>query len=494
MSGSPPTEPDRDPEASTADRRSPAQIHDESVAALVESPDDPVRLAALADSIRRMGAGATARPILQRAIELHQPSTARWTSLRIQLARLCHHEGLIEESLELLDGLDRVASGKAKLQLLQVRTKNLVRARRFDEARLAVREVVSLGGTSFVAQSLMAEIEIGERDDERAAKRLEGLVARESLDRKNRATLAFHLGRLRDRAGDHDGAFEAATLANELLESPFDLDRFEAETEAILAWSTRERIASLPRGTDESERSLLIVGMPRSGTSLLEQIIAAHPEGGGAGERGEFRMFRSLLEHRTGRPYPDCLADATPSMLDEFATTYRAMEDANVPGSGRITNKALELDPLLPLVSRVVPGSKAIILSRNPLDNLLSIYMHEINPAFLPWSCSLEGLVAARRRFDRLRERWLEVLEIDLLPLDYEDLVDAPEARIQEVLEFAGLGFDRSSVDFHESDRTVMTPSWNQVNRPINRAAVDRWRNYERHLGPVLEAFPEASG
>ena len=106
MSGSPPTEPDRDPEASTADRRSPAQIHDESVAALVESPDDPVRLAALADSIRRMGAGATARPVLQRAIELHQPSTARWTSLRIQLARLCHHEGLIEESLELLDGLD----------------------------------------------------------------------------------------------------------------------------------------------------------------------------------------------------------------------------------------------------------------------------------------------------------------------------------------------------------------------------------------------------
>ncbi|MEC8321094.1 MAG: hypothetical protein VX012_06770 [Planctomycetota bacterium] len=161
MSGSPPTEPDRDPDASTADRRSPAQIHDESVAALVESPDDPVLLAALADSIRRMGAGATARPILQRAIDLQQPSTPRWTSLRIQLARLCHHEGLIEQSLELLDGLERAASGKAKLQLLQVRTKNLVRARRFDEARLAVREVVSLGGTSFVAQSLMAEIEIG---------------------------------------------------------------------------------------------------------------------------------------------------------------------------------------------------------------------------------------------------------------------------------------------------------------------------------------------
>ena len=81
------------------------------------------------------------------------------------------------------------------------------------------------------------------------------------------------------------------------------------------------------------------------------------------------------------------------------------------------------------------------------------------------------------------------MLEIDTLPLRYEDLVDDAEARIREVLGFLDVDFDESSVDFHKSDRVVMTPSWTQVNRPINRDAVDRWRRYEKHIGPIIEAF-----
>ena len=92
---------------------------------------------------------------------------------------------------------------------------------------------------------------------------------------------------------------------------------------------------------------------------------------------------------------------------------------------------------------------------------------------------------------ERFTDRWADILEMKILPLDYEDLVDDAEGKITDVLDFLGIGFDRSSVDFHKSDRVVMTPSWNQVSRPMNRDAVDRWRRYERHLGPLIEAFGE---
>ena len=465
--------------------------HEEAAARLAVDPDDIDAIVSQASSMVSLGGGGLARCRLARAAELCELRSAKWIGVRLQTAKLCLNEGLAEEALELIEGLERISDPKTANSVLLLRARCLLRTGRFEETRKIIGDIVRSGKFGFSAQTLIAEIDAAEGNHDRASSRLEQLLKSEEPSDVSRASMGFLLATSLDRIGDHDAAFEAARRANEILRPDFDVAEFEAETERLLKWSTPERIRSLPLSTDREPRSIFIVGMPRSGTSLLEQIISAHPRADGIGERFEFNMFQTLLAHRTGLPHPECLEAGDPSTLDEFAAAYRTMERSIAATADRVTNKALGLDLRLPLISRVLPGSRAILLQRRPLDNLVSIFMNPINPSSLPWSCSLEGLIAGRRRFDRLTEHWHDVLEMETLPLRYEDLVDDAEARIREVLEFLDIGFDESSVDFHSSGRVVMTPSWSQVNQPMNRDAVDRWRRYERHIGPLIEAFGE---
>ena len=317
-------------------------------------------------------------------------------------------------------------------------------------------------------------------------------MANEGIEARTRSYLGFLLSRACDGLGDHDSAFGHAALANRLLDARFDIEAFDAETEAILH--------ELPAGVDlphasasHGERSVFIVGMPRSGTSLLEQIVDAHPDGGGIGERNEPSMLLRLLEHRTGRSHPRCLPEATAPDLDDLAAVYEKMESRLQPRVRRVTNKVLGLDRLLGFVSMMLPDCRAIVLRRQPLDNLLSIFLNPLAPEWTPWACSLEGLVAARRRFDRLTAHWLETLQIPMLEMEYETLASNPESSIGSLLGFLDLPPDESALAFHRSGRTVMTPSRDQVNRPMNRESIERWRRYRSHIGPLLEAFPPTS-
>lgn len=491
MSNGPEDQFEVDQTASGNERLEAAASFESAKARLDADPDDITAITDQARAMMRLGAGATARNHFTRAAAGHEEGSAKWIQLRVQIARICLQEGLADEAIELLEGLDRIADVKTVVSIRVMRARCFIRTRRYDETRATIGELTRSGNLNVSVHALLADLDVAEGNRERARTRLEQITRNPAMTGQTAAAIQFQLATILDRLGEYDEAFASATRGNELLGAKFDLPAFEAETEAILDWATPETIASLPVSSDREARSVFIVGMPRSGTSLLEQIIAAHPESDGIGERIEFNMYSTLLDHRTKLDFPQSLSAADPGSLDEFAAMYRSMENSIAPTGSRVTNKALGLDRVLPLVSQVLPGSHAILLRRRPLDNLLSIYMHSINPTYLPWTCCLEGLIAARRRFERLTDRWAEVLEMKTLPLNYEDLVDDAEGRIAEVLDFLGIGFDRSSVDFHKSDRVVMTPSWNQVSRPMNRDAVDRWRRYERHLGPLIEAFGE---
>ena len=458
---------------------------------LAADPHDVEAITDQAQAMMRMGAGATARNHFAVAATHYEEGSGKWIQTRVQIAKICVQEGLVDEALELLDGLERITDTKTGVSIRIMRARCFIRARRYDETRATIGEITRAGNLNISVHALLADLDVAEENHERARARLEQIARNPAMTGQSAAAIHFQLATILDRLGEYDEAFAAATRGNELLEADFDLPAFEAETEAILDWATPETIASLPISSDREARSVFIVGMPRSGTSLLEQIIAAHPKSDGIGERIEFNMYSTLLDHRTRLEFPRSLSAADPDSLDEFAALYRSMESSIAPTASRVTNKALGLDRVLPLISRVLPESHAILLRRRPLDNLLSIYMNSINPVHLSWACCLEGLIAARRRFERFTDRWADILDMKILPLDYEDLVDDAEGKITDVLEFLGIDFDRSSVDFHKSDRVVMTPSWNQVSRPMNRDAVDRWRRYERHLGPLIEAFGE---
>ena len=224
--------------------------------------------------------------------------------------------------------------------------------------------------------------------------------------------------------------------------------------------------------------------MPRSGTTLLDQIIDAHPEAIGLQERADIQMLARLLSHRTGRPQENAIEAADAGMLDDLADRYlemlddftarRPTNDVTAPPR-RLVNKALALDEHVGLVSRMLPGSRVIVIRRDPRDNLLSIFLNPILPEQHPWSTSLEGLVAARRRFDRLTVHWKDTLDLPILDVDYESLVSDPEAQIRRIIDFLDLPFHQNCLQSHRSGRAVTTPSWEQVARPINRDSISAW-------------------
>jgi hypothetical protein len=476
-----------------------AAAHDDAAARLASDPTDVKALIDRAQACLGLGASGVGLALLERAADLATPHG----SVLLAIAQAQFGLGLLDAVLETTTKIIGHAPPEITNPARQLRVQSLLRTDRLDQAATEVAAFIREGGGAS-ALGMLASIEEARGDREQARARLRPLVANTSLPASQRMGLAYELARITDRLGGHDEAFEIATLAGTLVETPFDLAAFESETEALIRTFAPDRVGTLPRGTRTDERPIFIVGMPRSGTTLLEQIICAHPDAAGVQERYELEMHAQLLMHRSGTDLPTAIERTDSATLDEFADEYLAMlgdvvrrthaaEGSSSSEPIRVVNKALKLDRLCGLVSRMLPRARIIVIRRNPLDNLVSIRLNPMSPSAMPWSTSLEGLIAARRRFDRLTAHWKAVLDVPVFDLDYESLVAAPELHIRALLQFLDLPFDERCLSFHSTGRTVMTPSRDQVNKPMNTSAVERWRRYERHLGPLLEAFPPST-
>lgn len=487
---------DPSPTSTTLDR---VAHHDDAAARVAADPNDPRALFDLAVAYLGMGGTGLALPLLERA----ESAGGRGADVTITKADALQALGLLEDARRTAAELIGTAPPEIVMRAKQVNIRCLLLLRRFDETTAAIGGLLRTGG-GVAAIELLADLDEARGDRSKARDRLRAALHNPAVGKGSRASIAYKIARLSDTLGDHDEAFETATLASDLGGAVFDLPAFEAETEALLQAFAPARIADLPRGTNRDERPVFIVGMPRSGTTLLEQIICAHPDAAGIQERLEIQMFSELLAGRAGCGFAEALPTATPAMLDEFAAAYLGMIDDLVPrldraagheptSPRRVVNKALNLDRLTGFIGMMLPGARVIVIRRNPLDNLLSVHLNPMSPSANPWTASMEGLVAARRRFDRLTAHWKAVLDVPVFDLDYESLVAAPELHIRALLQFLDLPFDERCLSFHSTGRTVMTPSRDQVNKPINTQAVARWRRYERHLGPLLAAFPPES-
>ena len=157
-----------------------------------------------------------------------------------------------------------------------------------------------------------------------------------------------------------------------------------------------------------------------------------------------------------------------------------------------MVNKALGLERTLGWMARVLPNSRIVRIDRDPRDNLLSIHQHPLSPKLYPWATSLEHLVRVQAGFTRLMDHWESVLPTPILAMRYESLVDDQEGETARLLHHLGLEADDACLNFHESERAVLTPSHDQVRQPMNRRGIGRWRRYAHHLGPVLAAHPES--
>jgi tetratricopeptide (TPR) repeat protein len=313
--------------------------------------------------------------------------------------------------------------------------------------------------------------------------------ARDSrLAAAERVELLFALGRLAEKNRDFDAAFEHFEAANKLLRgllqnagSGFNPARLKADIDRIIAaFSTEvfETYAGLGNG---SEAPVFIVGMPRAGSTLFEQIAASHSEVFGAGERQEI----GGITNRIGwAPSPAWTREGIAASAAEYL--------AAVPGAAgmtRIIDKMPDNIFQLGLIAVLFPNARVIFCERDRRDLAISCYFQRFAQPY-GFDTDLRDIALRIQELDRLRSHWLRVLPLRCLTFSYEGLLKDPATQARRLIEFLGLNWEDKCLAFHETDRVVRTASWAQVRKPLYQDSLDRWKNYAAHLGPLFDALP----
>lgn len=295
------------------------------------------------------------------------------------------------------------------------------------------------------------------------------------------------LARLLDRQGSYDQAFAAMRQSNDIRNRNVKTPDFTAQVDAIINAFDAATMAQLHRARTESELPVYIVGLPRSGTSLVEEILASHPQVFGGGEIKNFaRLRRGLPSLASGHHYPEAIRYMSPSTIDQLGQEQIDYLARLGNGAARVTAKQPTDFIFLGLISVLTPNARVINCRRNSLDCCLSMYFQswEVVGGYIK---TFESLAQFARGYERLMRHWHEVLDISILDVDYEQLIHQPETTVREMLEFLDLPWDENCLRFHQSERFVHTASHDQVRQPIYDRSIGRWRNYEKHLGPLRE-------
>jgi Sulfotransferase family len=239
--------------------------------------------------------------------------------------------------------------------------------------------------------------------------------------------------------------------------------------------------------TPHPVQPVFIVGMFRSGSTLLEQILSAHEAVQSGGELPLVPRIAQLL-----RPYPAVVAGASRTQLDQLANVYLAEVRKIFPDAGVVTDKRPDNFEHVGLIKRMFPSARIIYTHRNPLDICVSTHFLHIDAA-VSWASTPEDTAHQIIQCARLMAHWLQLYPDDILTVDYERLLAEPEAQTRAILSFLDLPWSESCMAFHAARTQVRTASVWQVREPLHHRAVGRWRNYAGQLAEA-EAMLRAAG
>ena len=357
-----------------------------------------------------------------------------------------------------------------------------------DAAWAVLSPLVARGQRTGRLAWVYAQIAPKLRQEREALKVIDQTLTVPSLPRPLRSSLHFAAAALLDRLGEYDAAFEQARQANTLGARPFDPAAHSKWVAHQIEYFTPERLARLPRAAVDTRRPVFIVGMPRSGTSLVEQILASHGDVFGAGElRLLGDVVRGLAPADAPPPsaYPACLDTLPADAFDRLARQYLdGIDGLNAPAR-HVTDKMPLNFLTLGFVQLILPDCRIIHCVRDPRDTCLSCYFTDFGWGN-EFSFDLSHLASYYRDYLRLMDHWRRVLRVPILEVRYEDVVADQEGQTRRMLEFLDLPWDDRCLQFHQTRRYVATASREQVRRPVYSSSVGRWKNYAKHLGELL--------
>lgn len=359
--------------------------------------------------------------------------------------------------------------------------------RQVDAAVQIVQPLLDRGYLSPRLALLYARLSTSLKTQHKALELIDRAMVDLSPVHREAASLQFMAARLLDSLGQYDSAFAAAQRANAMRNVHFDPKGIERFIDDAIAFFTQERLAHLPRATHGSKAPVFIIGMPRSGTTLIEQIISSHPCIHGGGELTWIWQITEVLAvrcEREGHPLPGGFANLQVADMDGLARQYLSAITALSPQSTRITDKYPANFFHLGFISLLFPEARIIHCTRDPMDTCLSCYMSDFASGNL-FSFDLGHLGSYYRQYSRMMDHWNRVLHVPILEVRYEDVVNDLEGQSRRLLQFLQVDWDDRCLRFHENSRFVSTLSNQQVRQPIYKSSVGRWRQYQHHLGPL---------
>ena len=313
-----------------------------------------------------------------------------------------------------------------------------------------------------------------------------------------RANFQFALGKAFEDAGDYERAFAYYREGNENRRSRESYDPVQTIDlhDQFIEVFDRELLASRAGHGCPDPAPIFIVGLPRSGSTLIEQILASHPEVEGTHELPELsRVARQTGMRRSDRKsYPQAIRDVAVEELAGLGERYlRRTERHRELMRPRFTDKLPNNFVHVGFVSLILPNAKIIDARRHPLDSCLGSYK-QLFARGQPFTYDLFELGEFYLQYVRLMDHWHAVLPGKVLEVHYEDVVADLEGQVRRILDYCGLPWSDSCLRFYESDRAVKTASSEQVRRPIYSTSVDLWRRYEDHLGPLIDVLEPLLG
>lgn len=290
-----------------------------------------------------------------------------------------------------------------------------------------------------------------------------------------------------DQIKRYDEAMNAAMNANMIGELEFDPNAYTRQTSAAIEQWTSQRMKLFPQSGCQSDIPVFVAGMPRSGTSLIDQIVDAHPDGAGVGELAHIEIFARRLNStlQRGIEPPECFGAYQEADWTRVANEYLTEITLRAPTAKRIVNKALGNTQILWLIASLFPKTRIIHVIRDPRDVAISCLMGGFNNRLHPWTTRMEWIACAWQESQRIMNHWKASLSVPILDVSYEQLVRDPGSEFPRIIKFLGLDWDEACTRFHESKRTVRTLSYDQVNRPLYTSSIARHVNYAASLQAI---------
>jgi tetratricopeptide (TPR) repeat protein len=489
------------------------QLHER---ALAVRPDTAAYHYHLGLALQQLAHYAKAADAFRRAARLQPGYAEAEHSLGLALAKVNRHEEAIAAHLRALQANPQLVAARTRVGELYRRQGDFVAAEkhlrdalaadanqaaphqslgmllqetaRFEEAEGHLRKAIALEPQA--AESYLA-ITVTKRytDVDADVVAMEDLLNREGVPGTAQAVLHYGLGKVYDDLNRYESAFRHYQAANELTTRGFPIDQYRAQTRRLIHSYDRAFFVARTEFGSRSSLPVFLVGMPRAGSSLVEQILANHPGVQTWGERRDIARYVVELPQRLGggSEYPECLDKLTPAAAMQLAQAYLSRLPTTTNCLRAVDRTSLNFRHL-GLIALLFPNAKIIHCKRHPLDTCLSAYFQYFREGY-PYVHDLFNLGQFYREYERLMEHWRKVLPLAIHEVNYEDLVRNPESTSRKLVQFCGLDWTAECLRFYQSNRPVQGASCWQVRQPIYRRSLGRWKHYERFLGPLKESL-----